>query len=134
MLQEEPMRYNPNTRVGNWYERRELEETNTKDYLKRQEDKKLYSDKWENVMRKNYEPIPLSGQDDTVRFGDQVMLQNLNNQGYLVNDVQDRINSVFTEAYSVSTKTNIGACRRSVFTIESYQNSCKVGEPIKYGD
>ena len=62
------------------------------------------------------------------------MLQNLNNQGYLVNDVQDRINSVFTEAYSVSTKREIGACRRSVFTIESHQNACRVGEPVKYGD
>jgi len=51
-----------------------------------------------------------------------------------VNDVQDRINSVFTEAYSVSTKTDIGACRRSVFTIESYENNCKVGDSVKYGD
>lgn len=41
MFQEEPMRYKFETRLGNWYERKVLEETKMKDYIQRKQNKQL---------------------------------------------------------------------------------------------
>ena len=54
------MRYKHQTRVGNWYERKVLEESEMKDYLEKKEKKQLISDKEEDIMRMNYEKVDLN--------------------------------------------------------------------------
>lgn len=57
--------------------------------------------------------------DGTLKFGDCVMLKNLQTNGYLVFDMTDRITSV-DEAYAVTTTDKeVGPCARSVISIRS---------------
>lgn len=56
-------------------------------------------------------------EDQTVHFGDAVMLKNCLTNGWLVCDMSDRITSN-DEAYAVTTtEKEVGACARSIVHI-----------------
>ena len=76
-------------------------------------------------------------EDQSLRFGDAVMLKCLQNNGWLVCDMSDRITS-YDEAYAVTTTEKaVGACARSIYHLMRCQAN-GAGQPasddiIRYG-
>jgi len=97
------MRYRFETRLGNWYERKVLEEIKMKDYLIRKEKKGLKCDDEDIMMITNYEPVDLvSRRDNKIRYGDQIMIQSQYNLSYIVSDTTYKVSSHFIEGYNVT--------------------------------
>lgn len=68
-MSEEPMRFNHVTRLGNWYERQVLEESNMKDYLLKKEKKTLLSDQTYHSTS-----VPLGNDSPSLLFGQNILL------------------------------------------------------------
>lgn len=82
------MRYKFETRLGNWYERKVLEETKVKDFVQKRSNQQLQCDHEDRIMKVNYEPVDLlTRKDGCLRFGDKIMIQSQFNHTYLVCDV-----------------------------------------------
>lgn len=77
-MNEEPMRYNNITRLGNWYERKVLEETRAKDYQQAKAQSTLKHTQMAIQKQGTQTSVPLTySPDGNVRLGDSVMLANV---------------------------------------------------------
>jgi len=119
-MDQPPTKYHHKTRLGNWSEEQELEETKLKDFLKRKEEGNLYSTKLQQKLDKSLLKVSLTySKDGLVHFGDHIMLLNKETDGFLVTDIYDPITG-HDEAYNASTAKNVSPCARSVFLLKKY--------------
>lgn len=114
------MKYQHKTRIGNWSEELELEETKLKDFLKNKEAGTLHSTQLQQKIDKSLlrASLTYSG-DGLVHFGDHLMLLNKETDGFLVTDIYDPIKGT-DEGYHAFTGKNTVPSARSVFIIKKY--------------
>ncbi|CAD8178022.1 unnamed protein product [Paramecium octaurelia] len=122
-------KYKFQTRIGNWFEEWELDETKKKDYLKNRQNGQLASIVKDTKTNFSLRLASLSfPQDDYIHFGFHLMLQNLKTLGFLSIDIQERL-KIGEEAYNITTAQSTQPTVRSVFVIIPYTK-----EPNYYGD
>jgi hypothetical protein len=97
-MSEEPMRFKPLTRLGNWYERQVLEESNMKDYLDKKEKKQLISEKAHRCQSLSLSNPP----SPHLAFNQHVLIQSTHNQAYLAID-----SSKPSKAYELSATSHL---------------------------
>lgn len=111
-------RYGPKTRIGNWQEDVELDETKFMDYAANKAKGKLASNHRQNKMNKCNAKVPHSySTDGLLRFGDTVVLQHVTSGGSLANDLWEET-QFGTREYSVTVAKRTAAVARNTFTIE----------------
>jgi len=72
-----PTKYHHKTRLGNWSEEWELEETKMKDYLKKKDHLSLESNKKDLKLYHSLQQASLTySHDGFLHFGDHVMIRN----------------------------------------------------------
>jgi len=119
-MDQPPMKYHHKTRLGNWSEEQELEESKLKDFLKNKEKGSLQSSKLQQKIDTSLLKASLTfSNDGLVHYGDHLMLLNKETDGFLVTDIYDPI-SGNDEAYNCFTDKNATATSRSVFIIKKY--------------
>jgi len=119
-MEQLPMKYSHKTRLGNWSEELELEETKLKDFLKNKQSGKLQSTQLQQKIDKALLRASLTfSKDGLVHFGDHVMLLNKETDGFLVSDIYSSIKGT-DEAYNVFTAKSAFPSARSVFVIKKY--------------
>lgn len=115
-----PTKYHHKTRLGNWSEEWELEETKMKDYLKKKDHLSLESNKKDLKLYHSLQQASLTySHDGFLHFGDHVMIRNHQTNGTLSCDIWDKISGT-EEAYAVTTSRNSDPCSRSVFILQRY--------------
>mmetsp|Transcript_19379 Transcript_19379/g.16597 ORF Transcript_19379/g.16597 Transcript_19379/m.16597 type:complete len:128 (-) Transcript_19379:1105-1488(-) len=127
------MKYSHKTRIGNWSEEWELEETKLKDFLKSKDGKNLQSAKLQSKLDQSLIRASLTySKDGYLHFGDRIMCLNKKTNGYLVTDVYDPI-ATNDEAYNVSTSQKAFPCARSVFIVKKYEQDLYNDNLVHYG-
>ncbi|KRX04879.1 MIR motif [Pseudocohnilembus persalinus] len=130
-----PSKFKHQTRLGNWSEEWELEETKMKDYLKAKEQTVLGTVSRERKLQLSLQKASLTySKSGIVTFGDHIMLANEKTQGYLACDINERYAGV-DEGFAVTTVRNIHPCSRSVFIVERYEKEPDLfqGDQLHYG-
>jgi len=119
-MNQPPMKYNHKTRLGNWSEELELEETKLKDFLKNKTAGNLPSTQLQQKIDKSLLRASLTfSKDGLVHFGDHLMLLNKETDGFLVADVYNKRQGN-EEGYYTFTAKNAFPSARSVFIIKKY--------------
>jgi len=119
-MNQPPMKYTHKTRLGNWSEELELEETKVKDFLRNKASGTLPSTQLQQKIDRSLLRASLTfSKDGLVHFGDHLMLLNKETDGFLVADVYDQIKGS-DEGYNTFTAKNAFPCARSVFVIKKY--------------
>ena len=139
-------KYSVKSKIGNWYEDMVMDETKFKDYISLKESNGLLvsqkEDKYANMLSK-IQLTPFS--NEYLTTGNYFMLQNLQTQGNMVIDIDDR-NFSYSAAFAVTTSPLVNfPCPRSLFKIEKYTDKKQINmnntttpanEPsvVHYGD
>jgi len=119
-MDQPPTKYHHKTRLGNWSEEQELEESKLKDFLKNKEKGTLQSTKLQQKIDISLLKASLTfSKDGVVHYGDHLMLLNKETDGFLVTDIYDLIPGN-DEAYNCYTDKNANPTARSVFIIKKY--------------
>mmetsp|Transcript_50155 Transcript_50155/g.57704 ORF Transcript_50155/g.57704 Transcript_50155/m.57704 type:complete len:479 (+) Transcript_50155:40-1476(+) len=128
-----PTKYHHKTRIGNWYEEQELEETRLKDFLKYKDIGGLASAKLQQKLDHSLSKASLTySRDGYVHFDDHLMLCNQKTNGCLVTNIYDRIADI-DEAYVATTAKNATPTARSVFIIKRYERDLHTDNIVHYG-
>jgi len=119
-------RYNSKTRIGNWLEDIELDETKYKDYAAAKATGNLVTNHRQRKFNTCNQIVPHSySADGLLRFGDTVMLQHKKSGGSLANDLWEET-QFGTREYSVTVtdpKQGLTPMARNTFTITRIENS-----------
>jgi hypothetical protein len=128
-----PTKYSHKTRIGNWSEEQELEETKLKDFLKLKDSSSLQSNKLQGKIDQSMVKASLSyPKDGLLHFGHHIMLFNEKTEAYLVSDIKDRLGGV-EEGYMVTTSKTAFPCARSVFVLKKFEKDLFTDDIIHYG-
>ena len=105
-----------------------------KEYLDKKDKGKLLINLTQQKLAKAYQRVPHTfNEDGLLRYKDNMMLMNKQTNGFMVFDMDDKIQSV-DEAYACTTTVNnIGPCGRSILYVESVDNPSNDGH-VLYGD
>lgn len=96
-------KYSHKTRIGNWNEDHELDQIQRSNYNTKKGGDNLPFAKTLTKYQQSYKQVPWSHSiDGFVRWGDSVMIQNAQTEGWLVMDVGDRVPNV-EEAYNITS-------------------------------
>eukprot|EP00949_MAST-11_sp_MAST-11-sp1_P002871 g2871.t1 len=131
-------RYSNSTKIGNWSEEKSLEQLQLADFLKKKADGTLLAakDRKRDLMFLGRVPHSYSA-DGLLRFGDSVMLQNINTESFLVANTDDRIEVALEEAYSVSAappngRSGSGPVARNTFVITKWPKYDYEDDVVRY--
>lgn len=128
--------YNPNVRIANWNEDKELNTLKTKEYLRKKERGELLVHQVQSLLNKSLQEVGLSySKDGYVHFGDHVMLYSVATEGVVSVDMSTPIKSADKQgAYTVTSSTLTQApVARNVFVIEPYGNDAQNGSVLRLG-
>lgn len=136
MIDLPPMKYSYKTRIGNWSEEWELDETKLKDFKYSQEGgniMELDSEKKKALTTRRAAMSYLPGGE--MLDGAKVMLQNTLVGGVLACNVWDRVSNV-QDSYGVTCSLNQSSLTRTVFKIKKTSDSRRGAsdKTIRYGD
>jgi hypothetical protein len=106
--------YNQRVRIGNWTEDQVQIDSRIADYIHKKKSGSLKCTQAEARFTKVCAPLELNGQDDVIRFGENVMLFNEESNGCVAYDTQEKIAN---DAWAVSTTWYTEACARTVFQV-----------------
>ena len=110
-------KYSSSTRIGNWYEEICLEEAKVSDFQKRSETGSLHLRRLESKLEKCGQAVPHSfSSDGCIRFGDSIMLSNVQTEKILCCDPFEELESGVSK-YLVTAGPDKGPLARSVFKI-----------------
>jgi hypothetical protein len=123
-------RYNTETRVGNWYEEKELKQYEFKEYLYQKEHSNNLTLNTTAKLGFSNQGVSLSKDDGQLRLGDSFQLLNPYTQGILAYNVNEPI--LGEETYAVTTTPQTQPALRNVLTIESAVEGGS--EVVRYGD
>jgi len=118
-------RYNSKTRIGNWLEDVELDETKHKDYAASKAAGKLVTNARMDKFSKCNQRVPHSySADGQLRYGDTCVLQHVMSMGSLASDLWEEA-QFGTREYSVTVtdKSNVAPHARNTFTIARIENT-----------
>ena len=131
-------RYSFRTKIGNWSEEKALEEIMLQDFLARKGKGSLLSlkERKRDLLVLAKVPHTFSA-DGILKFGDTIMLKNLNTNAYLANNIFDRTQPI-GETYSVTaapeaSKSGAGPTARSTFVIVKWPKYNYPDEVLRYG-
>ena len=113
-------KYGYKTRIGNWNEDMELDHIQRSNYNAKKTADAMPFSKTLSKYQQSYRQVPWTYRaDNKLQWGDSIMLQSQNTQGWLVVDIGDQCPNV-PEAYSVTSTgegQNPGPMTRSVFKL-----------------
>ena len=130
--------YGCKTKIGNWSEEKSLEEIMLQDFLARKKTGNLLSlkERKRDLLVMSTVPHTFSA-DGVLKFGDTVMLGNVNTQAYLANNIFDRTQPI-SETYSVSAAPSTstsgkGPTARSTFVLVKWPKYNYPDDCLRYG-
>ena len=123
-------KYSHKTRIGNWNEDHELDQIQKSNYNTKKGGENLPFAKTLSKYQQSYKQVPWShSADGQVRWGDSVMIQNAQTEGWLVMDTGDKVPNV-EEAYNITSTSrgqNPGPMTRSIYQL------CRVDDVDMFG-
>lgn len=125
--------YSHNVRIGNWNEDKELDELRMKEYLHRKANGDLLVHKIQAHLNQSLTEVGLTfSRDETLHFGDAIMLYSVQTEGVLSVDMSANIGGYDT-AYTVTSSTLTQApVARNVFIVEGVGN-VRPGDQVRLG-
>jgi hypothetical protein len=124
-------RYNPKTRVGNWYEECELNNFNFKEHLYNKENNLNETLKTKTKIGFASQSKQLTADEDgLIRFGDSISVGNEWTRGVLSFNINEPI--LGEETYAVTTSASLAPSLRNVFSFASTSNT--ESNVLHYGD
>jgi len=128
--------YNPNVRIANWNEDKELNTLKTQEYLRKKERGELLVHKVQSLLNKSLQEVALSfSKDGFVHYGDHIMLYSVATEGVVSVDMSTPLQSNDKQgAFSVTSSTLTQApVARNVFIIEPYGRDSQPGSVLRLG-
>jgi hypothetical protein len=113
-------KFSHKTRIGNWNEDFELDQVQKSNYNMKKTGEALPFAKTLSKYQQSYKQVPWThSPDGHVRWGDSVMIQNAQTEGWVVMDIGDKVPNV-EEAYNITSTSrgqNPGPMTRSIFQL-----------------
>lgn len=131
-------KYSYKTRIGNWNEDLELDHIQRGNYNAKKTADSMPFSKTLSKYQQSYRQVPWTYRaDNNLKWGDSIMIQSQNTQGWLVVDIGDQCPNV-PEAYCVTSTgdgQNPGPMTRSVFKLARVEEVDMFGSDafIRYG-
>ena len=131
-------KYSHKTRIGNWNEDFELDGVQKKNYDNKKAGDNLPFSKTFSKYVSSYRQVPWShSPEGTVEWGQQVMIQNAQTEGWLTMDIGDKVPNV-DESYQITSTSrgqNPGPMTRSVYNLSRVEQADMFGSDqyLRYG-